>query len=51
MQCISIRDAVRHYAFLFRDEEKHEHGKSKRSAEVHKRAVQYHNQCSTAVIF
>mgnify|MGYP006969620691 CR=1 FL=1 len=50
MQCISIRDAVRHYAFLFGNEEKRECVKSKRSAQVHEHAVQYHKQCSTVVI-
>ena len=50
MQCISIRDVVRHCAFLFRDEEKRERQKSKRSAQVHEHPVQYHKQCSTVVI-
>ena len=49
MQCISIRDVVRHYAFLFRDEEKRERGKSKRSAQVHERVVLDHNLCSTVL--
>ena len=61
-KCSAFRNAVRYsnpvpryvdeyiHGIEHRDEEKRKHGKSKRSAEVHERAVQDHNQCNTIVI-